>query len=138
MRKVENLIPEAIQVIAEVEIPTENSLTVDKEFKGYFASFGASIVQSGLLPATIFFENEDSDAQAKREKVPLAILYLLKKKNGNDPALKAAKRLSEYILKAQKSYSKLLKEVSQASVALKIALRTYNLNSETQNEPDHE
>jgi CRISPR-associated protein Cmr5 len=128
MKQVEKWIPGAIGVI-EADKFVEND-KIDKEFKGYFASFGAAIIQSGLLPAVIFFENEQGNAQADRKKVPMAVLHLLQKQYGNEPmsALHTASKLSEYILHSTRPEHKDLEMVAKAAVALKVALRTFNLN----------
>lgn len=128
MKRIEKQIPKAIKIIQEVIVEDENSIAVKPEFKGYFASFGASIVQSGLLPSVIFFENEDSDTQAFRHKVPTAILAYLLGETDNEEKTKDNK-LSDYIINSPKSRRQLVKEVSEAAVALKIALRTFDLSN---------
>jgi hypothetical protein len=131
MKQVEHWIPDAIQVIMEDGFCKKDTLKIDKEFKGYFANFGASLIQSGLLPAVIFFENEQGDAKADRPKVPKAILHLLTKKYSKEqnPYLHDCQKLSDYLLKSPLPNSKNLALVSKASVALKIALRTFDLKS---------
>ena len=126
MRAIEKLIPEAIQIITEVGIAKED-LTVDTEFKGYVASFGASIVQSGLLPAVIFFENEESRSQSSRQQVPMAVLLLMLRRYDKDAPFEKSSRLSQYILESSKKRSRLIQEIREAVIALKIALRTFNL-----------
>lgn len=125
MTTIERLIPLAIVVIKETGIANEQ-LKVNAEFKGYFASFGASIIQSGLLPAVIFFENEEGSARADRKKVPQAMLYLMEKQENNELVFDEHKKLSSLILEQQFN-AILLRKVTNAAVALKIALRTYHL-----------
>lgn len=128
MKAVEKWIPDAIMVI-EKDIAREGSLKVDKQFNGYFASFGAAIIQSGLLPAAIFFEAEQSGAEADRKKVPVAVLHLLQKKYTEDAGLARAKKLSQYLLAEDgTSRTARLKMVSAATIALKMALRTFDLS----------
>lgn len=131
MKQVEKWIPDAIKVIMDDGFCKEDTLKIDKEFKGYFASFGAAVIQSGLLPAVIFFENEQGDAKADRKKVPAAILHLLAQKytQEQNPDLHDCQKLSTYLLKSPNAASKDLAMITKASVALKIALRTFDLKS---------
>jgi len=111
------MIPQAIDTIRSVGITAGTE--VQSEYNGYIASFGASITRSGLLPAVIFFENEESDTNAKRHLIPKAILQLISPNTEG--------KLSEYILKKSKSNREMMREISDAAVALKIALRTYKI-----------
>lgn len=132
MKKVEKWIPDAIEVIAANQFAEKGGLKIDAAFKGYFASFGAAIIQSGLLPAVIFFENEQGGAKADRYKVPQAILHLLKKQYGSEQnkTLHEYGKLSEYVLNSKQAGVKDLQMISKAAVALKIALRTFDLTEE--------
>ena len=58
----------AIEALRANNIIT-NDNQYPKVFKGYISSFGAAVIQSGLIPAIIFFENEDNDANADRHKI---------------------------------------------------------------------
>jgi len=118
MKKIENLIPHAIKVIKDAGIT--DGLEVRSEYNGYISSFGASITRSGLLPTVIFFENEESGAKADRQLVPKALLHLIGQQK-NYP------KLSDYIMKSDTANSLILSEISDAAVALKIALRTYKI-----------
>lgn len=126
MNRIEKLIPDAIQVIENLGI-ADADYKVAKEFKGYFSSFGAGIIQSGLLPAVIFFENEDSKSNEDRKKVPKAILQLLKNKEklglGKNEEL-----LSEFIYNSRDRHQ-VARRIGDAAIALKIALRTFDLSS---------
>ena len=97
MRKIDKLIQQAIPIITTTEIAIDG--IIDKQFKGYVSSYGAAITQSGLLAATVFFENEDADTEAKREKIPKAILHLI-------GAQENFKKLSDYILDNPKEKDK--------------------------------
>ena len=85
-------------------------------FGGYISSFGASLVQAGLLPTVIFYENKDSEAK-ERYKVIEALKKML---NIN------ADQLATYLLQNKKSDDrKFLADVANGMVALKLALRMY-------------
>lgn len=85
-------------------------------FGGYISSFGASLVQAGLLPTVIFYENKDAEAK-ERYKVIEALKKML---NIN------ANQLAVYLLKEKKSDDrKFISDVANGMVALKLALRMY-------------
>lgn len=116
--------------------------TYKKEFKGYIASLGAAIVQSGLLPAMIFFGNQSASAEG-REKVEEALRRIVwkaresKKVRFGESSFQQS--LAYYLLEldeqqngsvtqsdfmAQKEM--LYRDVLKAAVALKLALRLFS------------
>ena len=92
-------------------------------FKGYISSFGASIAQAGLLATIIFYESK-SDQAEERPKIIKALKIMLPQKYQIDS-------LAQYILKQHHEdgwkieEKNLLKNVTEAMVALKLALRLY-------------
>ena len=56
-------IEKAIIALQDQKIVIENEFA--GEYKGYISSFGAAIIQSGLLPAVIFYENSPSSNKDK-------------------------------------------------------------------------
>ncbi len=91
-------------------------------FKSYISSFGAAVVQSGLLPAVIFFGNI-GDTQADKTSVINAIVYILKATRGLNIT---DNNLAAYIINNNKyTDNQFLKQVTSAAVALKLALRMY-------------
>ena len=85
----------AIEALRANNIIT-NDNQYPKVFKGYISSFGAAVIQSGLIPAIIFFENEDN----------------------------ANYSMAQYIIEHGNT-DQLLKEITEAAVAMKLALRMY-------------
>lgn len=122
-RKIEELIPYAIDIIQEVLV---NDGKVEKEYKGYISSFGASIIQAGLLPTIAFFEKTSSSAKADRKKLTKAILKLIyimkgkKEENQNNETT-----LLDYALNNIKKDLNLKEDIINATVALKLALNTF-------------
>lgn len=119
-KQVEKYLPAAIDIIVEVEIANEK-LEVENKFNGYFSSLGAAIVQSGLIPALAFFSNENSEASRERAKILKAIYKLVVVDEGQIPA----RALLDYAIKSNDI--KLTSKIIDATVALKLATRTYNL-----------
>jgi len=130
MKKIDRLIQLAIPIVSETKIANDDGI-IEKQFKGYVSSYGAAITQSGLLAATVFFENENADTEAARQKVPNAILHLINEQDnfGN---------LSDYILHKPKegkevkkiTHSQKLRLIAEAAVALKIAMRTFKFKED--------
>jgi len=119
-KRIDKYLPVAIEIIRDVEIADENG-HVKNEFNGYFSSFGASIIQSGLKPALAFFSNENSETAKQKAKIPKAIYKLVIDKD-IEPEANA---LLLYIINENKE-KELLPKILDASIALKLALRTYN------------
>lgn len=127
--QLKKLIPVAIQVIQDVQIANGQGI-VPSVYKGYISSFGAGIVQAGLLPAVIFFENAEGDES--KEKVCKAIRLMVDRENRATfrPDDYDAYHLSQHILHNNLQYdSRFLKKVTLYAIALKIALRTYKMES---------
>lgn len=119
-KRIDNYLPDAIKIISEIKIADKNGL-VKNEFNGYFSSFGASIIQSGLKPTLAFFSNENSDTAKQKAKIPKAIYKLVINRN-IEPEANA---LLMYIIN-ENNEKELLPKILDASIALKLALRTYH------------
>jgi CRISPR-associated protein Cmr5 len=121
-KKVNELIPRALEAIKESQMANDAN-EVDKEYKGYIASMGASIIQSGLIATLAFYSNEQSQAKDKRSKLLTAIMKLI------NPG--STQRLLDYVLlntnkgENKTEVDKFEKKISDALVALKLALRTF-------------
>lgn len=57
-----------------------NNGEISNEYNGYISSFGAAVIQSGVLPALAFFES-DGNSQKERKLVITAIKTILKLEN---------------------------------------------------------
>ena len=120
-KKVNELIPKALTAITASGMVDAGK--VDKEYKGYISSMGASIIQSGLLPTLAFYSNEFSDSGKKKLKLITALHILIE--NVNNP------KLLNYVLSGthnginKAEIDKYEKKISNALIALKLALRTF-------------
>lgn len=121
-QRIEKYIPDAIKLIKEVGIANCKGEVLN-EFNGYFSSFGAAIVQSGLKPALAFFSNETRAKE--RSKLLKAIYKLIVDKNA--PKDVEAKKLLEYVIANPNDEEQLKAKIIDASIALKLAVRTYKL-----------
>jgi CRISPR-associated protein Cmr5 len=121
MRKVisEDVISEAIKAIIDSKIADSDKITVPSEFKGYVSSFGAAIIQSGILPALIFFEDKGG-ASKDRPKLLEAIMRL-----NSWPADDEKYSLVNYYKDFSGNRRALEAEILNSAVAIKLALRTF-------------
>lgn len=103
-----------------------NGEQYDKVFKGYTSSFGASIAQAGLIPTIIFYE-ADSDQAKDRPKVIRALIHLLDEEYQVESLAKHLLKKREEIGKErfEEIEKQLLKKITEAMVAIKLALRMY-------------
>ncbi len=130
--RIEKLVPDAIVAAGEIMLKAKKdengNVVIDKngntikyipkEFKGYISSFGASVIQSGLIPALAFFSN-DEGAKEDRSKI-LDVIYQILEIN-SPPG-----NLLKYVV--DNGDNELLKEqIMDAATALKLAIRTYKL-----------
>lgn len=129
MKRIEHLIPIAIRAIEKNNIPVGEKKEVPNEYKGYIDTFGAVIVQNGLLPAVVFYENSGSDdIKEKRRKLLRAILEVIKPGNTlAAPVPDGMTTLYQYIIQGMqhKELKTLRREVVEAAIAVKLALRTF-------------
>lgn len=141
--KLNQLIPKAIDAIKESKMNECKDAKTDllikavpSALKGYIPAMGASILQSGLLPAVAFYSN-NSGKEDDSTKLLKAILLML-------PDQDPKGSLIDYILKrcrkdvnikddwgaeqldAQK-LNRLTAEILTALTALKLAVRTFKI-----------
>jgi CRISPR-associated protein Cmr5 len=106
--------------------------TVSDGYDSAIAAFGPTVVMSGLMPALAFYSAESKEGKTKsdKRKVIDAISLTLSEKygKGHNALLKhcLANNSSKVIM------DKLTEDIVNASVALKIMVRTYKIK------PDHE
>jgi CRISPR-associated protein Cmr5 len=149
MKRIDELIPAAINAIKESQIPAKENGLVPNEYKGYIDTFGASIVQNGLIPAVIFFETaggkedesittdrEKQGIYANRNKLMKAILRVILHKEKETTTGKPG-TLFEYVTvktKGGMTEKQIRQEVVDAAIAVKLALRTFAIKKENEND----
>lgn len=105
------------------ELNREKNL--DKECKGYLASLGPAINISGLIPAIAFYSSKED--KTGRLKVLTWIFNILKKQN-EWPGISSSESFLEFAIR-QTDKRQLQEDVEDISIALKLSLRTFSLNS---------
>lgn len=129
-RRVDDLIPQVIDYINDNNNKIKNlENKVPREFNGYIANFGASIIQSGLLATVAFFERKESKSKEDREKLPQLIIDIINKNNGSNE-----KYLLDYIIKNKNKINLIKEEIIDIAVATKLAIRVFEFTEESSEE----
>jgi len=119
-KKVEHYMSKAMNLLNE----EFNNKSIPREFKGYISQFGASIVQSGLMPAVAFFENGDSGAREDRTFIVKAVFKMIEEKDTKNMTF------LEYIYKSENK-EMLKEEILNATIALKLVLKSFKIGEST-------
>lgn len=139
-RELAELIPLAIEAIQAVGIVGESG-KISKVYEGYINALGPAIIQSGLLPALIFY-SKGADAQSKTEGNPSlwlkALFHMQKTQKGEPVDAKEGNQIIASLiggrsgtikeLSKDKKLNELKDQVLQYAVALKLALRTFEID----------
>ncbi len=120
-RDVDKLVAPAIKA-AEKHL-AKNGI-IASQYNGYISSFGAAVIQSGLLPAVAFNENKSANSEQDRPKLMKAILEIVK-----GEAVGENDKLINYVIDSKDSDKEILtkRRVLNAAIALKLAIRTFDL-----------
>lgn len=99
-----------------------------KAYKGYIASFGTAVIHCGLLPAVFMFSRTSENSRTDEDKtwVLRGVLQILKKRAEEESQRFDATDLLHYALSNNSIAT--ARRVCDASVALKLALRTFKLD----------
>jgi len=122
-KRIEQYLPDAIEIIEKVKIADQNG-NVNNKFNGYFSSFGAAIVLSGIKSALAFYSNKKT---AKERVKILQAIYMLIVPGHNREEIPAEKALLEYYIDNENNDPLLKQKILDAAIALKLAVRTYKL-----------
>ncbi|GAB2027159.1 hypothetical protein [Lactovum odontotermitis] len=122
-KKVDELLPDAYTALEESGIAVAGK--IDKAFRGQIASFGASIINSTVRSAIVFFsrsKEEGSRDKAGRSKLIEAIAFVLKKEGKITEDSKNA--VYQYAGSNEKEAEQTIMEIA---TALKLAMNLFEL-----------
>jgi CRISPR-associated protein Cmr5 len=144
MNKIEKLLPSALEAAKKFITIDNEQLSVPKQFKGYISSFGASVIQSGLMPTLAFYSDAKKTKGNRSLLIPALIFILFENKKDwvvdevkdalviveADETMEKLKEVMHcffdwFLEQNKKSPEMLRKELMDASIALKLALRTF-------------
>ena len=120
-KRVEKYIPEALNVLQQ----TFKNGKIPKEYNGYMSAFGAGLIQSGLKATVAIYENKNSETKEDKDKLTKILLQIIDPNSKEDSLLR-------YIIQQNKQNKneKLLKDkIKDAAIAVKLAIRTFELES---------
>ena len=115
-KDVEKYIPIALKVLNK----KFNEGVMPKAYNGYISSFGASIIQSGLLPTLALFENKQAHTKADKTYLTKILLKILDENSDESSLLK-------YVLNSEIDRNILKNRIIAAATAVKLAIRTFKL-----------
>ena len=124
-KNVEAYIPRALEVLSS-HYPKK---VIPSAYNGYISSFGASIMQSGLLPTLALFENENNQDKTKEDKSVLT-KNILKVLDSDYPD----NSLLRYVIHYNGNRELLKQNIINISIALKLTIRTFKLEKGEKNE----
>jgi len=120
-KNIEKHIPKAMEVLSN----TFTDGIIPSAYNGYISSFGASVIQSGLLPTLALFENTNASTKENKESLTYLILQILTNRDDDISLLR-------YVLAHNPDM--LRDEILDISIAIKLAIRTFKLDKGTKNE----
>lgn len=114
-KNIDKYIPKAVR---ELNSLCNSDGSIDKVYQGYLASFGPSVITSGLMRTVMFYTGDDN------KKRVIDIMYKLIK---ND--LNTQEGSLDKFLQKDNNYKKysVKNRVIEANIACKLAIRTFNL-----------
>ena len=126
MRAIDKYLAPAIEFIENNfnRFSKQDSDEIRKVYKGYIASFGTIIKQSGLLPAVVLFSKESDGGDASKKPIVEAIFELLK---AESTLVDNTQTTLLTFARANKTSRIARRETINAAIALKLALRTFKI-----------
>lgn len=131
MNKIDNLIAPAIEYVKSTK-SKDKSLNffdkegkIPKEYKGYISSFGTAVLQSGLKVAVALFSDKSEGGEQSKMPIVNAVrdLVLTNEQKEKYDSLMA------FVI--ENHHNGIRNKVLDAAVALKLALRTFEIAKET-------
>jgi len=135
-KRIAKLLPPAVTAVNN-EFP-ETDRPIPSEYQGYISSFGASVMQGGLLPTlAIFHSNQQrGESSQDRRKILSLIAHILTSNESTLPSrIKSSIRDANLFDAALDLYATdpnlrdLRTHLLDAAVAAKLAIRTFELSN---------
>lgn len=133
-KRIEKYFSKAIDAIKEVLADGSTSKEIPREYQGYIAAFGSSVLQMGLLPTLAVYADQDSGSAEHRHKILLVLAKTIHGTIGNqlsNDGKGALNGTAEHFFTAVAQKDSLQHELKDplldAAVAVKLCLRTFKL-----------
>jgi len=114
-KNIDKLIPKAIELISK---KLEDNGKVDKVYQGYLASFGPTVLASGLLQTVMFYSADEN-----KNKIIKIMYELIKDSIDSDK-----KSMKDFLTQRDnyKNYN-IKNKILEANIACKLSIRTFEL-----------
>lgn len=106
----------------------EQKSAIKKAYKGYVSSFGTIVKQSGLLPAAVLFGKANNERSEEDKAEITRLLYQLIKAVKPDLVREGNENFIDFAVSNQ-HIGRARQEVLYATIALKLAIRTFKIES---------
>ncbi len=128
LRKIEHLLPAAMSAVETLR--EEN--VIKSGYQGALSGFGSSIKQMGLLPTLAVYADQESGADISRVNLMHAIGNIIKSDQSTYSRKSTMKSTlfeeALYLSEQKNNLDELRDQTIKASVALKLAIRTFKLD----------
>jgi CRISPR-associated protein (Cas_Cmr5) len=129
LKKISDLLPHAMNAVKD---KLESGGTVAKGYQGAISGLGTSILQMGILPTLAVYADADNEADIDRKKLMEAVQFIVSKsgKYNTQKGFSPQHTLFDEALAQHKDKIKMTElkhRVIDATVALKLAIRTFKL-----------
>ncbi len=124
MKRLQSLIPKALKAIDD-KIKNTTDGKVASEMNGYISSFGASLINAGLLPTIIFFSQKGGSSGGREKLIPAIEQILNTSDNPPINLLDEVKTIYSAQSIDQSKINRLTEKITDAALVLKLALRTF-------------
>ncbi len=141
-KRIDKILPYAFEAVKTtkgfLKFDKQQVAYIPKQYNGYISSFGAAIIQSGLLAAITFnsqlINNENGEKTKQKSEVdkkPLmdAIYFVVKKIRSIKNNQSDCDTLLEFA-KIDKDKRLLKKHILEAATSIKLVIRTYKLKKD--------
>lgn len=132
-REIDHLIPFAFEAIEATEISTDKK-TVPDGYISKISSFGATVITMGLKPALVVYSADASKTKIATKDLMDALLHILRKAFPEQEYNVKDDLLSLSLLLDRDKLELFKVRILHASVALKLALRTFKEEKHEQEE----
>ena len=120
-KHIEKYIPDAINVLDSIFTDGK----IPSAYNGYISSFGASVMQSGLLPTLALFESTTTGTKEDKSYLTSIILQILTGKEDDISLLHYVLDNNEELLKPK---------IMNIAIAIKLSIRTFKLDKGKEDE----
>lgn len=135
-RRVEKYFPKVLEITEKVFSDDIKNGGIKKTYRNAVATFGAMIIQNGILPALAYYEKNDTNSNSdidRKKLIKVIRLFLVEKDEMFKNVKKKDAKLVEIVKDEVKNGNDFDREklriiedkIIDISIALKLSLRTY-------------